>query len=103
GPADGVLVVFDDDEGIALVLEGGEGVEQFGVVARVQADGGLVKDVEHPAQVRTELGGEANALAFAPAERGGGAVELKIAQADLLHEAEALDDFRKYVARDQGV
>ena len=62
------------------------------VVALVQADGGLVEDVEDAAQARADLGGEADALAFAAGERGGGAVEREVAEADGVEEFEALDD-----------
>ncbi len=62
---DGVFVVLDDDEGVALVAEGDEGFEEGGVVARMEADGGLVEDIEHSAEVGAELGGEADALGLA--------------------------------------
>ena len=65
GGGDGVLVVLDDDEGIALVAEGDEGFEKGGVVAWMEADGGLVEHVEHAAEVGAELGGEADALGLA--------------------------------------
>ena len=62
---DGVLVVFDDDQGVALVAELDEGFEKGGVVAGMEADGGLVEHVEDAAEVGAELGGEADALGFA--------------------------------------
>ncbi len=65
GGGDGVFVVFDDDERVAVVAEVDEGLEEGGVVARVEADGGFVEHVEHAAEVRAELGGEADALGFA--------------------------------------
>ena len=62
------------------------------VVALMQADGGLVEHVEHAAQARADLRGEADALAFAAGERGGVAIEREIAEADGAEEFEALDD-----------
>ena len=62
GAADGVLVMFHHDQRVALGLELGQCVEQDAIVARVQADGWLIEDVAHPAQIRTQLRGEANAL-----------------------------------------
>ena len=50
--AHGFLVVFDDEERVALVAEGDERVEEGGVVARVETDGGFVEDVEDPGEVR---------------------------------------------------
>ena len=46
GRADGVLVMLDDDERIAQVPQPLEGLDESGVVALVQADTGLVQDVE---------------------------------------------------------
>ena len=52
-----------------------EGGDEALVVALVEADGGLVEDVEDAAEAGADLGGEADALAFAAGEGGGGAVE----------------------------
>ncbi len=49
--ADRVLVVLDHHQRVALGLELLQRVEQDPVVARVQADGRLVEDVAHAAQV----------------------------------------------------
>ena len=103
GTAHGVVVVLNHQQRIALLAQLFEGVEQGGVVARVQADGRLVEDVEHAAQVAAELGGEADALAFAAAEGGGGAVELQVAEADFLHELQPLADLGQDIAGDGGL
>src|SRR5690606_2471879 len=47
-PAYRFLVVLDHHERVSLGLERGERVEETGVVARMQPDGGFVKDVENP-------------------------------------------------------
>ena len=70
------------------------------VVARVQADGRLVEDVAHAAQVGAELRREPDALRLAAGERGRGAVEREIAEADLAQEGEARFQLRDEVARD---
>ena len=75
GAADGVFVVFDDDQRIAVLRELGQRVEQHLVVARMQADGGLVEHVTHALQVGAELRGKADALRLAARQRGRGAVE----------------------------
>src|SRR3989304_2200884 len=59
GAADGFLVVVDDDDGVAEVAQALKGGEQAGVVALVEADGGLVEHVEHAPQARAGLGGQA--------------------------------------------
>ena len=55
GVADGVLVVLHHHQGVTLVAEGPQGTEQDGVVAGVQADGGLVQHVAHALQVAAQL------------------------------------------------
>ena len=57
--------------------------QQLLVVPGVQADGGLVQDVEHPAQVRAELGRQPDALASPPESVGTPRPKLQIAQPDL--------------------
>ena len=62
GETHGVLVVLNDDEGVAPRLEFAERIEQPRVVAGMEANGRLVEDVEHALQLRTELRGEPDAL-----------------------------------------
>src|SRR4051812_49310176 len=64
-----LLVVLDDDDGVAEVAELSQGVEQTRVVALVEADGRLVQDVEHTDQSRTDLCSETDALRFTTGER----------------------------------
>ncbi len=93
GVADGFFVVLDDEDGVAEVAEGFERGDEALVVALVKADGGLVEDVEDAAEAGADLGGEADALAFAAGEGGSVAVEGEIAEADRVEELQALDDF----------
>ena len=53
GAADDVQVVFDDDDGVALIHELVEHVEQLAGVLEVQAGGRLVEDVERPSGAAT--------------------------------------------------
>ena len=55
----------------------------------MQADGGLVEDAAHAAQVRAELRRQADALRLAARQRGRGAVQRQVAEADVLQEGEA--------------
>ncbi len=75
GVADGVLVVLHHDQRVAEVPQPGQRVDQAVVVPLVQADGGLVQDVEHPDQPRTDLGGQPDALRLPAGEGAGGPVE----------------------------
>ncbi len=103
GAADGVLVMLDDDQGVALGAQARQGVQQDAVVARMQADGGLVEHVAHALQPAAELGGQADALGLAAAQGGGGAVQRQVAQAHVLQEAQAAFDLGHHVAGDGGL
>ena len=95
GAANGLFVVLDDEHGVAEIAQLFERGEQAIVVARVQADGRLVQHVEHAAQARADLRGQANALRFAAGERGGRAVQAQIAEAHREQKIEALGNFRE--------
>ena len=80
-----------------------EAVEQAVVVARVQADRGLVEDVEHAHQARAHLGREPDALPLAARERGAGAVEGEVAEADFEQEAQPLADLAQDAVGDDAL
>ena len=66
---DRVLVVLHHDHGVADVAQVLERFQQAGVVALVQADGGLVQHVEHAGETGADLRGEPDALALAARQR----------------------------------
>ena len=100
GTADRRLVVLHHHHRVALGAKPVEGVEEQGVVARVQPDGGLVEDVAHAPEVRAELRREADALRFAAAQRRGGAMEGDVAQPHLQQEVEPRAELGKEVSGD---
>ena len=55
GGPHGVLVVLDDDDGVAHVAQPFQAVQQAFVVARMQADARLVEDVQHADQAAADL------------------------------------------------
>ena len=57
GAADGVFVVLHHHQRVAFGFEFLQRVEQNFVVARMQADGRLIEDVAHAAQIGAELRG----------------------------------------------
>ena len=65
GRTDRVLVVLDDDHGVALVAQALQGRDEAVVVALVQPDRGLVQDVEDAHEAGADLGGQADALCLA--------------------------------------
>ncbi len=58
----------------------------------MKADRGLVEDVEHADESRTDLRGEPDALRFASGERCGRAVDRQVVETDVDEEAEPLAD-----------
>ncbi len=102
-PADGVFVVLHHHQGVALVAQLVQGVEQDLVVAWVQADGRLVEHVTYALQVGAKLRRQADALRLAPAEAGGTPVQRQVAQAHLLQKLQTAPDFRQQVAGDVGL
>jgi len=67
--------VLDHQHGVAEIAQPRQGVQQLAVVARVQADGGFVQDVQHTAQAGADLSGQPDALRLAAGEGGGAAIE----------------------------
>jgi hypothetical protein len=100
GHAHRLLVVLDDDDGVAEVAELREGGEEARVVALVQADRGLVEDVEHPDQPRADLRREPDALRLAARERLRRPVEREVVESHVLEEAQALAALLEDRARD---
>ena len=86
---DRLLVVLDDDDGVAEVAEPRQRREQLAVVALVQADRRLVEDVEHAGQVRADLRRQADALPFAARQRRRAPAERQVADADVVQESAA--------------
>ena len=100
GRAHRVLVVLDDDHGVAEVAQPLQRRDQALVVALVQADRRLVEDVEHAHQARADLRRQPDALRLAARQRRRGAVERQVAEADVVEEAQALVDLAQHQPRD---
>lgn len=86
--ADGVLVVFDDDQRVPEIAQPGESVDQPAVVALVQTDRRLVEHVEDTDETGADLGGEPDSLGFTTGQGGGGASESEVVEAHVEQEAE---------------
>ena len=93
GGFDGLLVVLDHDYRVAEVAQLEQGVDQAAVVALVQADAGLVEDVEHAHQPAADLGRQSDPLGLAARERGRRAVQGEVVQPDVQQELEPRADF----------
>ena len=96
----GVLVVLDHHHRVAAGLQLVQRRQQLLVVARVQADGRLVQDVEHAAEIRAQLRRQPDALRLAAGKRRHAAAQLQVAEADLPQELQPLANLRQDVAGD---
>ena len=93
GSADDVGVVFDDNDGIALVDKFSEHIEQNADVLEVQAGGGLVEYVERaPCIASGKFGSELHALALAARKGVAGLAKLDVTESDLLQHFYLVQD-----------
>ena len=101
GAAHHLLVVLDDDDGVPEVAQPLERVDQLVVVALVQADRGLVEDVEDADELAPDLRRQAEPLRLAAGQRRRRAVEVEVADADVVEEGQALADLLEDAVADQ--
>ncbi len=92
GDSDGVLVVLDDNDRVTDVSEPLEGFDQLGVVALVEADGGLIQDIEHADEPRTDLAGQSNTLRLATGQRCRRSPEAEVVEPHIEEEAQSAVD-----------
>ena len=59
----------------------------------MEANAGLIENIERANEMRAERSGELDALGFASGERGGEAVEREIVEADFVEKLETREDF----------
>ncbi len=90
GRAHHLLVVLDDEDGVADVAELLERVDEPSVVALVQPDRRLVEDVEDADELRPDLCRQPQPLSLAARQRLRRPVELEVADADVLEEHQPL-------------
>ena len=86
--AHGVLVVLHHDQGIAQVPQVLQSRQKLIVVPLVQANGGLVQNIQHPHKGGANLGRKSDPLAFAAGEGPGPPGQGQIAQAHIRQEPE---------------
>ena len=100
GGADRVLVMLDDDHGVADVAQAPERFQQPLIVALMEADRGLVEHVEDARQPGADLAREADALALATRQRSRAAAQREIVETDIVEKAQALADFLEHALAD---
>ena len=97
GGANRVLVVLDDDDGVADVAQALERRDHLDVVLRVQADARLVEHVEHAHQARADLRRQPDALRLAARQRARAAVEVEVVEADAEQQLQPAADLRQHL------
>ena len=100
GRLDGVLVVLDDDEGVAQVAQPGQGTHQPMVVPLVQPDRRLVEHVQHSDQAGSDLGRQPDPLRLAARESAGRPVQRQVVQPHVEQEPEPGLHLLEHGARD---
>ena len=90
GGGDHFAIVLDQDQRVAEVAEVLQGCEQPAIVARMQADGRLVEDVQHAGQAAADLAGQPDALRFAAGQRRRRPAQRQIVEADIDEELQAV-------------
>ena len=88
GRPDRLLVVLDDEHGVAEVAQPRQRRDELGVVALVEADRRLVEDVQDAHQRRADLGREPDALGLAARQRDARPVEGQVVEPDVDQEPE---------------
>src|SRR5258705_2641705 len=83
GMANRVFVVLDHEHRVANVAEMPKRGEKAFVVALVETDTGLIKNVKHPDQAGADLRGKTDALGFAATQRAAFTIKREVAEADV--------------------
>ena len=91
--AHGFFVMLDDENRVPQIPQRKQHVQEFRVVALMQADARLIKNIQHADQTRSNLRGKPDALAFAAGKRRGGAVKRQIIQPHVRHKIQPRHDF----------
>ncbi len=100
-PPHGGFVVLHHEHRVAAGLEFVQRRQQLLVIARVQANGGLIKDIEHAAQVGSQLRRQPDALRLAARKRRHAPPKLQVVQPHLPEELQAFSNLRQDVPRNQ--
>ena len=92
GGEDRFLVVLDHDHGVAEIAQPAQGVEQSSVIALMQADRGLIEDIHHAGETRTDLTRQTDALRLAARERVGTTFERQVLEPYVHEEAQSIEN-----------
>ena len=103
GRRHGLCVVLDDNDRIAEIAQSNERLQQPTIIALMKPDRRLVQNVEDTDESRPDLRGEPNALPLTARQRGGGAIQRQIIQADVIEKAQPFANFLQDPLRDESL
>jgi len=96
-------VVFDYEDGVAHVPEALQRRDQPRVIPGVEADSGLVEDIENPYEAGTDLRSQPDPLPFSPRERIRRPLQTQIVHTHFEEEHQPRPDLPQYTLRDEGL
>ena len=97
----GILVVLHHNQSVAQIPQLLQGSQQLIVIPLMQADGGLVQNIQHSHQGGANLGSQPNPLAFAAGESSGSPVQGQIGKAHIGEEFQSGLNFPDNLLRNQ--
>ncbi len=103
GNADRLLVVLDDDHGVAEIAQPDERLDEPPVVTLVQTDRRLVEHVQHADEPAADLRREPDALRLTAGERARRAVQREVVEPHVEHELQALEHFLEHALGDEPI
>ena len=93
GGLDDIQVVFDDDDGVAVIAQPVQDQQQLFDVVEVQAGGGFIEDVQRVAGIALgQFARKLHPLCLAAGERGGVLAQADVREADLQQGLELAPD-----------
>ncbi len=101
--ADRVLVVLDNQNGVADVGQMPKCGDQPVVIALMQPDGRLIENIAAADQSGADLRSQPDTLTFPAGQRPGRAVEVQVSQPHAEHESQAGTDLFQNRRRDLGL
>ena len=86
--AQGFLIVLHHDQGVPQLPQMAHGGQQPGVIPLMQADGGLIQNIQHAHQPAADLGGQTDTLGLAARQRGRGPGQGQVIQPHIAQKAQ---------------
>ena len=98
---DHIVIMLNDQNGIADVAQFFQDFHQPVIIAAMQADGRLIQHITAPHQSAADLGGQTNPLGLAAGERPAGSIQCQIAQPHIYHKLQTGTNLFKRLGGDE--